>query len=219
LVLPLLTNMENIREIYQTVAMFLSLGGLIAIGVGMFIYHSGFFLSKIRAIFGKSKINGIICTGFIVGAIMYGGSKGGIGWKVDFDEGLIDTGSYATNDTFCAKWNYEGSVIAASYVYVDYKENGDTNAWGRVCDTNWYNLGHCKVTELEHSWELQDATNYFYFVYSDFEPTPVVHTNGVYCFYVGKPLNTSPVHSNRYIAVRSHIKKDNRKIAPLPKDE
>lgn len=210
--------MEFAHEIISKYTMYLGLAGLACLAAFGVFYFASKALARLRALWGRDRLSAIVSVVIVAGFTMYGGSKG-IGWKVNVDEGIIDRGSYATNDTFVAKWNYEGAVIAASWLYVDYKENGDTNAWGRVCDTNWYNLGKCRVTELEHAFELENATNYFYYLYSDFEPTPVVHTNGVYCFYVAKPIDSSPVKTNRFIAVRSYINAYGRKVMPLPKDE
>lgn len=209
--------MEEFKSIFDQVMLIVCLSALGLLAIGLAFRGASDALHRWLRCWGHDKVCATITLIGVCGAVMYGGTKG-IGWKVDVDEGIIDRGCYATNDIFVAKWNYEGSVIAASWLYVDYIENGDTNAWGRVCDTNWYNLGKCRVTELEHTFNLANATNYNYFLYSDFEPTPVVHTNGVYCFYVAQPLSSSPASTNRFIAIRSYVNVKGRKIMPLPKD-
>lgn len=141
--------------------------------------------------------------------IIYGSTKPSGGYKtpVFCDEFIINTGSYATNDTFHAKWGFSAEVSPNSTLFSAFRVRGSTN--------EWEDLGSAPILKMEEEWYIENATNYEYMLYTDWVPKPTVHTNGVYVFYVERPLvNPS---SNKYLCVRAFINVKGRKVAPLPK--
>lgn len=118
-----------------------------------------------------------------------------------FDTGLHNNGSYATNDTVCAKWTYDMQVPAASDLYVDYRLSTDTNGL-------WQTLIHTTASALTATATLLNATNYDYFVWADYTPPPPIHTNGVWMCLGGKTKD-----GKNYLTIRGEIYDHGKKIA------
>lgn len=120
-------------------------------------------------------------------------------WK--FDTGLHNNGSYATNDTVCAKWTRDMSVPATSDLYVDYRLSTDTNGL-------WQTLIHTTAGALTATATLADATNYDYFVWADYVPPTPVHTNGVWKGFGGITKD-----GMKYLTIQGNIYDHGEKIA------
>ena len=149
---------------------------------------------------GLDKLGKVICAACIVGAVMYGGSKG---VSIRWDTGLRDNGSEVTNSTVRIRWIYQG-VPAASSVFIDYRLAGSTNEWA--------NLGEGVASALGWDGTLEDATNYEYWVYSTYVPPVPVHTNGV---WVGQTYETKArVGAKAFLILNGKVQEHGRTIAP-----
>lgn len=120
-------------------------------------------------------------------------------WR--FDTGLHNNGSYATNDTVCAKWTYDMQIPSSSDLYVDYRLSTDTNGL-------WQTLIKTKASVLTATATLLNATNYDYFVWADYIPPTPVHTNGVWTCLGGKTKD-----GKNYLTIRGEIYDHGKKIA------
>ena len=154
----------------------------------------------IRKYLGLDKFGKIVCGALIVGAVMYGGSKG---VYIRWDTGLRDNGSEVTNDTVRIRWTYQG-IPAASSVFIDIRENGTTNAWE--------NLGETLASALGWDGTLANATNYEYWVYSTYVPPVPVHTNGV---WLGQTYETKArVGAAAFLILNGKVQEHGKTIAP-----
>ena len=192
--------MKELADIFQRVSLILCLAALATIALGYAAYAAGDFLARLRRLFGSSKIQGLLAVAAIVGATMYGGSKG---VYVKWDDGLHDNGTLITNDTVAVRWTYSG-IPSASSVFIDYREAGSTNEWD--------SLGETVASALEWTGTLANATNYDYWVYSTYIPPVPVHTNGV---WVGQAYETKArVGAKSFLILNGKVQEGGRTIAP-----
>lgn len=192
--------MREFADIFQRVSLIVCLATLAAIALGYMLYAIGDGLARLRRLFGSSKVQGLLALAAIVGATMYGGSKGVF---VRWDDGLRDNGTEITNDTVTVRWTYQG-IPGASSVFIDYREAGSTNEWG--------NLGEALASALSWAGTLANATNYEYWVYSTYIPPTPVHTNGV---WVGQTYETkSRIGAKAFLILNGKIIEHGRTIAP-----
>ena len=191
--------MQELYTAFQHVVQFVCLAGLGAILLGLLAAVCGRSLAQLRALFGSSKVQGLLAGAAVCGAIMYGGSKP----TVKFDDGLRDNGTEITNDTVRVRWTYSG-IPAASSVFIDYRANGS--------DGEWLNLGETLASALEWSGTLANATNYDYWIYSTYIPPVPVHTNGV---WVGQAYDTKGrLGARGFIILNGKVQEHGRTIAP-----
>ena len=154
----------------------------------------------IRRFCGMDNFGRAVCALCIVGAVMYGGSKG---VSVRWDAGLEDNGTLITNDTVAVRWTYSG-IPSASSVFIDYRLAGSTN--------EWENLGETLASALMFGAVLANATNYDYWVYSTYVPPVPVHTNGV---WVGQAYETKArVGAAAFLILNGKVQEHGRTIAP-----
>lgn len=192
-------QVRELAEIFQRVSLIACLAALAAIALGYVLYALGDCLARLRKLFGSSKVQGVVATIAIVGAVMYGGSKSTFRW----DDGLRDAGSYTTNDLVVVRWQYVG-IPSSSSVFIDYRESGTTN--------EWQNLAETVAFALEWTGTLANATNYDFWVYSTYVPPTPVHTNGV---WVGQTYETkSRVGAKAFLILNGKIIEHGRTIAP-----
>ena len=146
-------------------------------------------------VFGKA-----LCAAMVVGAVLYGGSKGVF---IRWDTGLRDNGSEVTNSTVRIRWQYQG-IPGASSVFIDYRLAGSTN--------EWEGLGESVASALGWDGTLENATNYEYWVYSTYVPPVPVHTNGV---WVGQTYETKArVGAKAFLILNGKVQEHGRTIAP-----
>ena len=154
----------------------------------------------IRRFCGMDNFSKVVCGVCIVGAVLYGGSKG---VNVRWDDGLRDNGTLITNDTVAVRWTYSG-IPGASSVFIDYREAGTTN--------DWLNLAETLASAQEWTGTLANAMNYDYWVYSTYVPPVPVHTNGV---WVGQAYETkAKVGAAAFLILNGKVVADGRTIAP-----
>ena len=190
--------MQELYSTFQQLTLYACLAVLGAIVLGALIAASTGFVARLRALFGASKMQGLLVAALVCGAIMYGGSK-----SIRWDTGLRDNGTVITNDTVQVRWTYTG-IPGASSVFIDVRQCGT--------DGEWQNLGETVASALEWSGALANATNYDYWVYSTYVPPVPVHTNGV---WVGQAYDTkSHVGARGFIILNGKIQEHGQTIAP-----
>jgi len=168
-------------DIFQQVMMYLCLGGIAAIGVGVFLFKvCAPAWIEIRKFFSLPRIQQIVVAICVVGLIQYGATKGG--WSISFDGGIKQNAlqpSIVTNNLVEIHWMRDTSggvyVPENATVYIDYKPWADTNA-------TWQALAETTVGQWHYSTMLQNATNYSYNVWAYYIPPEPVHTNSVWMY-------------------------------------
>ena len=191
--------MQELYATFQQLTLYACLAGLAAILLCVLLAACGRSLAQLRALFGASKVQGVLALAAVCGAIMYGGSKP----TVRFDDGLRDNGTLITNDLVQVRWTYSG-IPGASSVFIDYRESGSTN--------EWLNLGETLASALAWDGTLANATNYDYWIYSTYVPPVPVHTNGV---WVGQAYETKArVGAKGFIILNGKLQEHGRTIAP-----
>lgn len=136
--------------------------------------------------------------------IIYGGSKNKSFFVFDDSLMVIPEANYATNDLVHIEWDYNHDIIGidGDTVFVSYKPISEyTNnvvEWADVEQT-W------KVSDRVAEFELADATNYCFRIWTDWVPEETVVTNGVY-HLSGFERVESPDGTNRYVSLRVNIR-------------
>ncbi len=172
---------------------------------------------------GKKRLRGIFLLA-VIGATMYGGSKGFVG-SVTFEQTdpevwyLRDAGSAVSNDYVHIAFTKNVIVPDSAFVYVDALESCYTNAsdWAEHAIQVWgAPIGETgTLADGVRSFDIpfDNATNYNFLVYTDWTPGPVTHTNGV--AYV-----TWQVGANKSIndiaITRTGVYTNSVKLAPNP---
>lgn len=126
-----------------------------------------------------AQIAGLCAT---VALILYGGTKPEVThlWRFTFANGIADNGSYCTNNLAVAKWTVNNQLILDGYALkAQYRNVTVTNEVG-VCVDPWHDLTGGALADLQHTWEIPDATNCAITVWAEWVAPVVVHTNGVY---------------------------------------
>ncbi len=107
-------------------------------------------------------------------AVMYGGSKSTFTF---YGVNPLRGSSYTTNDTVHVEWLYNPDLVGIENdsVFIAYRPNESTNSadWVRH-DQTW--PVYARVAEFT----LADATNYSFYVWTEYIPPSPVVTNGVY---------------------------------------
>lgn len=132
---------------------------------------------------------------------LYGGSK----TLFKFDDGLYDDHSYATNDTLHVAWTRDPVIPLDSTLYIDYRTSGATNE-------EWITLGVTTVGAFSFDAIVQNATNFDYFIWSEYVPPTPIHTNGVWCGY-GEFTRDGKM---RYLSLNSKIVNDKGETVAMP---
>lgn len=140
----------------------------------------------IRRFMGMDRFGRVLCLFCIVGAVMYGGSKGTVG----YDGGIKADPSnqnVVTNDLVQVYWVKETSAILPNDapVYIDYRLTGTTN--------EWINIGQSTVSAGYWSGTVVNATNYDYQVWAYYIPPEPVHTNGVWSYTTMRDINNREI--------------------------
>ena len=98
-------------------------------------------------------------------------------WQFVYENGLHDIGSYCSNDTIHAAWDYapafEGAPLMAMY-----QDLTLTNEVG-VCIDTYHPLESTWVSNMQADWYVPNAENMRVIVWAEFVEPPEVHTNGV----------------------------------------
>lgn len=181
----------------------LSLAGIAACPIAMEA------LAKLRSIFGKSKVQGILAAVAVVGAVMYGGSKGtrNVNFpRTDIEVSyLVDAGSYVTNDLVHIA--FKSYLIPSSApIVLAYWPDGSTNEEDMVTALT------APLVDFQNPLDLafENAISNRWYCYTTWTPGPAVHTNGVW-----QTIWMMDRRDSRYlIPIRTWIEVDGDVIAP-----
>lgn len=167
-------------------------------------------LAKLRSVFGKSKVQGILVAAAIVGAIMYGGSKGtrNVNFpRTDIEQGyLSDAGSYVTNDMVHVAFT-TFLVPQDAPIFLDYWPDGSTN------EEDMVTAYAAPLADFPRPFDLyfENAISNRWYCYTTWTPGPVIKTNGVW-----QTIWMMDRRDGRYlIPIRTRIELDGETIAPL----
>ena len=158
---------------------------LAALGIGfalvsLYAFRSG--LSRLCRLIKFLGPVGVIMAGpFIVKMVSYGSNKPPQPthlWRFEFQNGLHDIGSYCTNDTIHAEWDYAPAYESYT-LKAKYRDLTITNEVG-VCIDVWHDMEDVPVSLMFAEWYVPNATNMSVVCYADYVPPPHVVTNGVY---------------------------------------
>jgi len=176
-------------QLFSEVLMYLSLCGLVVLGVLLFaVKVVAPVWSKLRSFLSLPRIQQGVVAIFAVGLIQYAATKG-TGYRISFDGGINDNTqnpSYVTNSTVSIRWVRDVSrgVYApdSATVYIDCREIANTNG-------EWTALGETTVGAWSWSGTLANATNYNYNVFAYYIPPDPVHTNGMWLYKTVRDMN------------------------------
>ena len=125
---------------------------------------------------------------------------------------FIDKGSYTTNDYVYVDFTTHPILPLTANFYGEYRALSDTN------DTDWVEFVNTTIEDFAppQSIALDSATNYNFRFYTDWTPSPIVHTNGVLNVNWGKANSDNLEDLYIGIPVRTEIFLDATNIAPRP---
>ena len=163
----------------------------------------------------KISANRIVFAIGVVLATLYGGSKGIITYPRTDPEVwyLQDNGSYVTNDAVHVSFTRNLIVPATAMFYLYGLECSYTN------QSDWADYSFCAYSNRFESMALpldvpyQNATNFNWIGFTDWTPTPTVHTNGVafVAWQIGADKPTNDV-----AMIRTGVYADALRLAPNP---
>ena len=166
-------------------------------------------LAKLRSVFCKSKVQGMLLAAAIVGAVMYGGSKGTrpVSFpRTDIEVAyLVDAGSYATNGLVHVAFNSYLLPPDATIV-LSYWPDGSTN------EDEIVTALAAPLADFPNplDFAFENAISNRWYCYTTWTPGPAVHTNGVW-----QTIWMMDRRDNRYlIPIRTWIEADGDVIAP-----
>ena len=181
----------------------LSLAGIAACQI------AGHALAKLRSVFGKSKVRGMLAAAAIVGAVMYGGSKGtrNVNFpRTDTEQAyLVDAGSYVTNDMVHVAFT-SMLVPQDAPIFLDYWPDGSTN------EADMVTAYAATLAEFPRPLDLyfENAISNRWYCYTTWTPGPAVQTNGVWQTI----WMTDRREGRDLIPIRTWIELDGERIAP-----
>ena len=134
-----------------------------------------------------TRVGFVVALLGVIGLVLYAGTKPIAHlWRFTFANGVHDLGSYCTNDTIHAEWDYahayEGYALRCAV-----RDLTITNEVG-VCIDEWHYLEDAAVADMVAEWYVPDATNYEVTCYAQYVQPQHVVTNGVY--HVGGVMRT-----------------------------
>lgn len=166
--------MDGAREILAYAAA----AGALALGAAWFLAAAAApAWDAARRWAGSDAVKKVLSVAFVVGLVLYGGSKGGYDGKITYDGGIRSSGqNLVTNDTVEIRWQRDTSEIVVplnAAVYIDYRPIAATNE-------EWGLLGQAVVSDWQWIGTIANATNFDYNVWAYYIPPEPVHTNGVW---------------------------------------
>lgn len=197
-------------ETFRRALMQFCLVGLAIVGLVYFVL----VLSQTwRVVFAKMKSLHIIeCIGaifFVTILMVHAGTKRPMP-HFFFETGLLNDGSYATNDLVHIEWVKSGTpyVPDAATLYVDCREIGSTN--------EWIELARGIVSDYRLDVTLANATNYNFNIWWYYESTDV-HTNGVWKYTTIRAKANDPLKNNELKALpRRALTEGDGKVIATP---
>ena len=194
---------------FQTSVLWLGVVGLLSLaGIGLFC-AGGDALVRLRKLFGKSKVQGVLTAFAVVCAVMYGGSKGTrpVSFpRTDIEVAyLVDAGSYATNGLVHIAFN-SYLIPPDATIVLSYWPDGSTNEEDMVTAL----AAPLAYFPNPLDFAFENAISNRWYCYTTWTPGPVVHTNGVW-----QTIWMMDRRDNFYmIPIRTWIEADGEVIAP-----
>ncbi len=123
----------------------------------------------------SNKSTALVIWALLFGVTLYGTTKSPFVWgQYIHDAGTsAEPRSWVTNDLVHIEW-YAPTLPADDTVFVAYKELNGTNDWQDLEGVYWL------IGDGMGEFTFANATNYQFFVYSEYIPPSPVVTNGVY---------------------------------------
>lgn len=165
-------------------------------------------LSRLRKLFGRSKVQGLLAVAAVTLAVMYGGSKtGSVNFpRTDPEQAyLIDNGSYVSNDVVHVSFS-TFLVPQDAWILLDYWPEGSTN------ESEMVTAFTAKLSEFPQplDFEFTGAISNRWYCYTTWTPGPAVQTNGVW-----QTIWMTDRRMNRdLIPIRTRIEVDGIGITP-----
>lgn len=126
---------------------------------------------------------------------------------------LTDHGSYVTNDYVHIDFTRNLLVPSSATLYVDGCDIQWTNDIDKAAHMFTAYASSFSVTTVPFDLPYAAATNYNWYVYTDWVPPPVVHTNGV--AYISWQIGIGKA-TNDLAMTRTGVYRDSLRIAPNP---
>ena len=164
---------------------------------------------RLRRFFRTSKTHGVIAVVAIVGAVMYGGSKGtrSVSFpRTDIEQAyLVDAGSYVTNGLVHVAFNTFLVPPAAPIILARWPD-GSTN------EADIVTAYAATLAEFPRPLDLyfENAMSNRWMCYTTWTPGPAAHTNGVW----QTNWMTDRLRNEFIIPIRTSVQVDGAVIAP-----
>ena len=201
--------MRELAAAWQELMTVLCLTGLAVIALCAVMAGAGNMLHRLRALFGLSKVQGLLTVAAIIGCIMYGGSKGTrpVSFpRTDIEVAyLVDAGSYVTNDLVHVAFN-SYLIPSSAPIVLAYCPDGSTN------EEDIVTAYEASLADFPNplDFAFENAISNRWYCYTTWTPGPAVHTNGVW-----QTIWMTDRRDNRYlIPIRTRIEADGELIAP-----
>lgn len=193
---------------FQATLVWLCAVGLFSLAAMAAFPAASDILSRLRKLFGRSKVQGVVTVAAVCLAVMYGGSKNGV---VNFPRTdpeqayLIDAGSYVSNNLVHVAFT-TFLVPQDAWILLDYWPEGSTN------ESDMVTAYTAKLSEFPRplNFEFAGAISNRWYCYTTWTPGPAVQTNGVW-----QTIWMTDRRMNRdLIPIRTRIEVDGIGITP-----
>ena len=173
---------------FRTFIMYVCLYALAAIGgfaVGCAVWAGcKTFIEKVGR---GTRVGFAVALLGLIGLTLYAGTKPTAHtWRFTFENGLHDIGSYCTNDTIHAEWDYAPAYAGYAFRWC-YRDLTITNEVG-VCIDEFHYLPDANVTDMVAEAVVTGAENMEVVCYAQYVQPQHVVTNGTY--HVGGVMRT-----------------------------
>ena len=161
-----------------------------------------------------AKIDKIAFCIFATLAALWAGGKGRVMFPRTDPEAwyLVDAGSAVSNDCVYVRFVRNPILPSTANIFMDGMDVAYTN------DEDWathsfpaYSNRLDALAVDGFDFPYPNATNYNWSVYTDWTPSPIIHTNGV-AFVMWQTGNAT----NHIVTYRTGVYADSRKLAPNP---
>lgn len=201
--------MRDLIAGFQASVLWLGVVGFLSLaGIWLFC-AGGYALVRLRKLFGRSKVQGLLTAFVVVCAVMYGGSKGtrNVNFpRTDIEVSyLVDAGSYVTNDLVHVAF-YSYMIPSSEQIILSYWPDGSTNEEDMVTALA------APLADFPNPLDLpfENAISNRWYCYTTWTPGPAVRTNGVW-----QTIWMMDRRDSRYlIPIRTWIEVDGDVIAP-----
>lgn len=178
------------------ICMKIALGGLAISGL---CFLAAWLAPYIRAAWDKAGrfARSVFCAAVAI-AVLFGGAKTASSSRFTFASGLVDNGSYSTNDTVYVAWKTTTGLPSSTTVYIESRAKSDTNGVYSAIGNTTYGSGSWTGT-------LANATNYNFNIWHNYEPPAPVHTNGTWVYTTIKAKHQPDDNALNAVAVKAKV--------------